>query len=169
MNGIIKVLVVDDEANIRASLKEMLTRDGHQVVTVDSGEAALALISGTTQAFDVVLIDLKMKGIGGIKVLKALRQQSPDTVAIVLTAHASLGTAVEAVRHGAHDYLFKPCKPTELRESIRRGSQNRPCGQPPYVCNICFPIPHTVINNHAGTRHLKRIHDNICSCINSDT
>jgi DNA-binding response OmpR family regulator len=125
MNGTVKILIVDDEANIRASLREMLTRDGHQVVTVDSGEAALALISGTAQAFDVVLIDLKMKGIGGIEVLKALRQQSPDTVAIVLTAHASLETAVEAVRHGAHDYLFKPCKPAELRDSIRRGIVNQ--------------------------------------------
>jgi DNA-binding response OmpR family regulator len=125
MNGVIRILIVDDEANIRASLKEMLTRDGHQVVTVDSGEAALELISGTTQAFDVALIDLKMKGVGGIEVLKALRQQSPDTVAIVLTAHASLETAVEAVRHGAHDYLFKPCKPAELRESIRRGIVNQ--------------------------------------------
>jgi DNA-binding response OmpR family regulator len=125
MNGVVKILIVDDEANIRASLKEMLTRDGHRVVTVDSGEAALELISGTTQAFDVALIDLKMRGIGGIEVLKALRQQSPDTVAIVLTAHASLETAVEAVRHGAHDYLFKPCKPAELRESIRRGIVNQ--------------------------------------------
>ena len=118
-----KILVVDDEVNIRASLKEMLTRDGHQVVTAESGEAALALLS--THEFDLALIDLKLTGIGGIEVLTALRQQSPDTVAIVLTAHASLETAVEALRKGAHDYLFKPCKPAELRESIRQGLFNR--------------------------------------------
>lgn len=116
-----KILVVDDEANIRASLREILTRDGYKVVDVDCGEAALELISEATERFDVALIDLKMGGVGGIEVLRALRQTSPDTVAIVLTAHASLETAVEALRQGAHDYLFKPCKPAELRESIRRG------------------------------------------------
>jgi len=118
-----KILVVDDEVNIRTSLKEMLARDGHQVVTAESGEAALALLS--THEFDLALIDLKLTGIGGIEVLTALRQRSPDTVAIVLTAHASLETAVEALRKGAHDYLFKPCKPTELRESIHRGLCDR--------------------------------------------
>jgi DNA-binding response OmpR family regulator len=121
----VKILIVDDEANIRASLKEMLTQDGYQVVTADCGEAALELISETTERFDVALIDLKMRGVGGIEVLRALRQTSPDTVTIVLTAHASLETAVEALRQGAHDYLFKPCKPAELRESIRRGILNQ--------------------------------------------
>ncbi len=120
-----KILIVDDEANIRASLEEMLARDGHQVIAVESGEAALELISRATQEFDLALIDLKMKGVGGIEVLTALRQQLPDTVAIVLTAHASLETAVEALRQGAHDYLFKPCKPAELRESIRKGLLSR--------------------------------------------
>jgi DNA-binding response OmpR family regulator len=120
-----KILVVDDEANIRASLEEMLTRDGYQVMAVESGEAAVEIVSQATQKFDLALIDLKLTGIGGMEVLAALRQQSPDTVAIVLTAHASLETAVEALRQGAHDYLFKPCKPAELRESIHRGLLNR--------------------------------------------
>lgn len=114
-----RILVVDDEANIRASLQEILTRDGHHVVAAESGEDAVALLDA--QEFDLALIDLKLTGIGGIEVLTALRRRSPRTVAIVLTAHASLETAVEALRQGAHDYLFKPCKPTELRESIRRG------------------------------------------------
>ncbi|MEE8392525.1 MAG: response regulator transcription factor [Anaerolineae bacterium] len=118
-----RILVVDDEVNIRTSLKEMLERDGHHVVTAESGEAALALFS--THEFDLALIDLRLTGIGGIEVLTALRQQSPNTVAIVLTAHASLETAVEALRKGAHDYLFKPCKPAELRESIRKGLADR--------------------------------------------
>ncbi|HET90929.1 MAG TPA: response regulator transcription factor [Chloroflexi bacterium] len=118
-----KILIIDDEANIRASLKEMLIRDDHEVVTTESGEAALKLLE--TDTFDLALIDLKLGGIGGIEVLKALRERSPDTIAIVLTAHASLETAVEALRRGAHDYLFKPCKPTELRESIQRGLLNR--------------------------------------------
>jgi DNA-binding response OmpR family regulator len=123
MSQVANILVVDDEANIRASLAEMLARDGHKVVTAESGEAALDLV--VAQAFDLALVDLRLGGIGGIEVLTALRQQSPDTVAIVLTAHASLETAVEALRQGAHDYLFKPCKPAELRESISRGLLDR--------------------------------------------
>lgn len=118
-----RILVVDDEEHIRASMKELLTRDGYEVFVAESGEAALELID--THSFDLALIDLKLGGIGGIEVLTALRQKSPQTVAIVLTAYASLETAVAALRQGAHDYLFKPCKPAELRESIRRGLLGR--------------------------------------------
>jgi len=121
-----KVLVVDDEASVRFFLKEVLTNDGHQVVAVENGEAALDLIAA--QEFDLALIDLKMKGVGGIEVLQTLRQQSPETAAIVLTAHASLETAIEALRQGAHDYLFKPCKTVKLRESVRTGLLKRQRG-----------------------------------------
>jgi DNA-binding response OmpR family regulator len=114
-----RILVVDDEAGVRFFLEEILTRDGHQVMAVDSGEAALECIK--TQDFDLALIDLKMRGIGGMEVLIRLRRRSPETAVIVLTAHASLDTAVQALREGAHDYLFKPCKTVELRESVRTG------------------------------------------------
>ncbi|MEW5958658.1 MAG: response regulator transcription factor [Chloroflexota bacterium] len=117
------ILVVEDEANIRASVENILIDDGHQVVAVGSGEEALARIS--TETFDLALLDLKLPGIGGIEVLTSLRQQSPETAVIILTAHASLDTAVEALRLGAIDYLFKPCIPVELGESIRRGLLSR--------------------------------------------
>jgi len=118
-----KILIVDDDPGVLFSLKAVLARDGHQVMAVESGEAALETIAG--QEFDLALVDLKMKGIGGMEVLAALRQQWPDTVAIVLTAHASLETAVDALRRGAHDYLFKPCKVVEIRESVRTGLLKR--------------------------------------------
>jgi DNA-binding response OmpR family regulator len=113
------ILVVDDEEGIRYFLERFLTREGYQVVTVSSGEAALAQLTSTE--FDVVLLDLKMKGIGGLEVLAELRQRWPATSVIILTAHGSLESAVEALRRGAHDYLFKPCKTLDLRESIRGG------------------------------------------------
>lgn len=118
-----KTLVVDDHEGTRFFLEEMLVRDGHQVVAVESGEAALELIA--VQEFDLALIDLRLTGIGGMEVLAALRQQSPDTAVIVLTAHGSLATAVEALRQGAHDYLFKPVNVVELRESVRTGLLKR--------------------------------------------
>ena len=103
-----KILVVDDEASIRFFLREVLERDGHIVTPVDSGEAALQYAQA--ENFDLALIDLRLPGMDGMQVLKTLRQTSPNTAIIVLTAHASLETAVEALRQGAHDYLFKPCK-----------------------------------------------------------
>ncbi len=114
-----KILVVDDHEGTRFFLHEMLTRDGHEVVAVESGEAALHQIAATE--FDLALIDLKLGGISGMQVLASLCERSPDTAAIMLTAHGSLETAVEALRQGAHDYLFKPTKLVELRESVRTG------------------------------------------------
>lgn len=117
------ILVVDDEASIRYVLTETLTDAGYEVVAVDSGEAALEEIADRT--FDLALVDLKLPGMSGIEVLSALRQRSEDTTVIVLTAHASLETAVAALRQGAHDYLFKPCEPEKLRESVRAGLRKR--------------------------------------------
>jgi DNA-binding response OmpR family regulator len=118
-----KILIVDDEESIRFFLKELLERDGYAVVAVDSGELALKYIG--REEFDLALIDLKMRGISGTDVLKVLHAQAPDTVVIMLTGHGSLESAVEALRQGAHDYLFKPCKTIELRESIRVGLLSR--------------------------------------------
>lgn len=114
-----KILIVDDEPGIRFFLQELLERDGHEVIALESGEAALERI--TSEAFALALVDLKLEDMSGIDLLAILNQRSPDTVVIVLTAHASLETAVEALRQGAHNYLFKPCKTVELRESIRTG------------------------------------------------
>lgn len=112
-----KILIVDDEDALRTSLEDLLVRDGYEVVAVESGEAALVQIAA--QRFDLALLDLRLKGVGGMEVLAALRQQSLDTAVIVLTAHGSMDTAINALRHGAHDYLLKPCDTASLRESIR--------------------------------------------------
>ncbi len=118
-----KILVVDDEATIRFALEETLSKDGYRVTTAADGQAAVERIGQET--FDLALIDLKLPGIDGMGVLRALNESAPETVVIVLTAHASLETAVEALRQGAHDYLFKPCRTVQLRESIRRGLLKR--------------------------------------------
>ncbi len=123
MNITTTILIVDDEPALRFALQEVLTHDGHQVVAVESGAAALERVAH--EEFDLALIDLKMKGLGGMEVLASLRRQAPDTAVIVLTAHGSLETAVEALRQGAHDYLFKPCKTVEIRESVRMGLLKR--------------------------------------------
>lgn len=118
-----RILIVDDEENIRFFLQETLENDGHQVTSVENGEVALKCLQ--SEDFDLALVDLNLPGMGGLQVLSTLRQASPDMIVIILTAHASLETAVEALRQGAHDYLFKPCKTLELRESVRTGLQKR--------------------------------------------
>ena len=123
MNAGVRILVVDDEPGIRFFLEELLLNDGHRVVTVSSGKAAVDRF--THDEFDLVLLDLRLQDMGGLEVMTSLRQRWPDTVVIVLTGHATLETAVEALRQGAHDYLFKPCSTVELRESIRRGLLKR--------------------------------------------
>ena len=117
------ILVVDDEEAIRFSLTELLARDGHSVVAVESGERALACIA--SRPFELILLDLRMRGLSGLDVLNRLRAQANDTAVIVLTAHGSMDTAIEALRHGAHDYLLKPCDATSLRESVRTALQRR--------------------------------------------
>ena len=123
-----KILVVDDDDSIRLSLEELLDRDGYQVRAVASGEQALVQIAD--EQFDLVLLDLMMRGIGGMEVLAALREQALDTAVIVLTAHGSMETAINALRQGAHDYLLKPTDAASLRESVRtallkRGREQR--------------------------------------------
>jgi DNA-binding response OmpR family regulator len=116
-SGEARILVVDDQPGIRFFLEEVLRGEGYQVVTAESGEAALEWIAD--QTFDLAVIDLVMKEVSGIEVLTALKRDTPSTAAIVLTAHGSLETAVEALRQGAHDYLLKPCKTSLLRQSVR--------------------------------------------------
>lgn len=118
-----KILIVDDELAIRLTLAEMLSNDGYQVTTAENGQAALEIIS--QDLFDLALIDINLGDMKGTDVLSAMREQSLDTVVIILTAHASLNTAIEALRQGAEDYLFKPCQADELREVIKKGLLKR--------------------------------------------
>lgn len=113
------VLVVDDEGAIRYSVTKTLERVGYQVVTASSGEEALEILAA--QNFDLVLTDIRMPGISGVDLLARIKEQSPDGVVILMTGYASLGTAVESLRLGAHDYLIKPSTSEDIRDSVKRG------------------------------------------------
>lgn len=113
-----RILVVDDDQAILYVLKETLYRDGYQVEVVDCGEQAMKLVD--EQPFELALVDLKLKGMNGLELISFIRQKMPEIAIIVFTAHASLESAVEALRLGAVDYLLKPCKTEDLRTSIRR-------------------------------------------------
>ncbi|HET6316469.1 MAG TPA: hybrid sensor histidine kinase/response regulator [Chloroflexota bacterium] len=114
-----RVLVVDDEEPVLASIQGILELENYHVVGTTSGRRAVTLAA--QQFFDVVLTDLRLDDLDGLRILRELRRQSPDSVPIVLTGYASLDSAMKALREGAYDYLVKPCDVLELRTTIARG------------------------------------------------
>jgi DNA-binding response OmpR family regulator len=113
------VLVVDDEGAIRYSVSKTLQRIGYEVDEAASGEDALSMVK--KREYDVVLTDIKMPGITGVDLLRKIKEASPDAIVILMTGFASLGTAVESLRLGAHDYLIKPSSSQDIRASVSRG------------------------------------------------
>ena len=113
------VLVVDDEGANRYSVSKTLQRVGYMVSEAASGEEALENIQKTL--FDVVLTDIRMPGIDGVELLRRIKDEAPDAIVILMTGYATLGTAVEALRLGAHDYLIKPSSSQDIRQSVGRG------------------------------------------------
>jgi DNA-binding NtrC family response regulator len=114
-----RVLVVEDEAAIRLALGGLLRREGYEVEQADSGEAALARLRG--DAFDLVLTDLALgAGASGLDVLRAVKQDRPETPVVLITAHGSEKIAVEAMKAGAEDYVPKPFDNDEIRLTLRR-------------------------------------------------
>jgi DNA-binding NtrC family response regulator len=101
-----RILVVDDEINIRGALVTLLEKKRYQVRGAGTGEEALEQLE--TAAADLVLTDLKMPGMGGMEFLRRLKQKWPDIEVLVMTAYGSIDTAIEAMRCGAYDYLTKP-------------------------------------------------------------
>jgi two-component system alkaline phosphatase synthesis response regulator PhoP len=113
------ILVVDDEGAIRYSISKTLQRVGYQVHTAASGEEALEMMRH--QEYDVVLTDIRMPGLSGVELLAQIKEEAPDAVVILLTGYASLETAIESLRLGAHDYLVKPSSSQDIRNSVAQG------------------------------------------------
>jgi len=118
MTNLVRTLVVDDEERIRLFLKETLQRDRHVVTTAANGEEALACLQETS--FDLAILDLMLGGrIDGQRVLEAIRWRWPAMVVIMMTAHGTLDSAVEAIQEGVDGYLLKPVETTEVRQAVK--------------------------------------------------
>jgi len=111
-----RILVVDDELSMREVLDITLGREGYDVTLADGGEAALRALDEMT--FDLVVTDLRMRGVDGLGVLRAVKERAPGTAVVMLTAFASTDSAVEAMKLGAYDYVTKPFKLDELQLTI---------------------------------------------------
>ncbi len=117
------VLIVDDDNGMRAILTQILTREECDTVSAISAEDALRKLA--VLSFEVVITDLRLPGLDGVYLLREIQRRWPDTITIVLTANPTLDTAVAALRAGAHDYLSKPCPPSEIRRSVQEGLAKR--------------------------------------------
>jgi two-component system response regulator PilR (NtrC family) len=117
------ILIAEDEEAVRDSLAAVLREEGYNVVDVADGGAAMAALN--TGEFDVVLSDLRMPGAGGLSVLQHAREVAPQTLVLLMTAHATVETAVDALRGGAQDYLLKPIIFDEVLHKIRLLMEHR--------------------------------------------
>lgn len=111
------VLIVDDEPIVRESIRDWLKDAGYEVATAESGEEAMKMLE--TQDFGVIVLDVRLPGKTGIRVLKEIKAVKPSIKAIVITAYPSVELATEAMKLGAVDYLIKPIAPDELEKLVR--------------------------------------------------
>ena len=114
-----KILVVDDEQGIRTMLKAVLTREGYDVSEADDGVSAVKAVEN--QAFDLILMDIRMSDMDGIEAMAEIIKISPSIPVMMMTAHASVKTAVDALKSGAYDYLTKPLDIDELKILVEKG------------------------------------------------
>lgn len=116
-----RVLVVDDEENIRLVLRTLLKRNGYEVETAAGGEEALVLVE--TFGPDVVITDVKMPRMGGMDLLSTLKAKGNDATVIVMSAYGNIDQAIDAIKAGAYDYIQKPFKPDEIVLALRKAEE----------------------------------------------
>jgi len=117
----ISILIVDDEASVRDSLYSWFIEDGYTVECAENAKKALSIIE--TKSFDIVLADVKMPGMDGLEMQRRIKTLNKDTIVIIMTAFASVDTAVRALKDGAFDYITKPFDPDDLSHLIRNATK----------------------------------------------
>src|SRR3974390_2918980 len=113
-----RILVVEDDESLRRATKAQLEHFGYQTFAAADVGQALEILN--KQLVELVLTDLNLPGQSGLDLLKKIRVDYPATVVVLVTAYGSIETAVEAMRHGAYDYLTKPVRPDDLRAVVKR-------------------------------------------------
>lgn len=112
-----RILIIEDEETLRESLERVLSKEGYDVTGVESAETALDLLEGNP--YDLVLTDVILPGKSGIELLKKVKEIYPEQIVVIMTAFASLETAVESLRAGAYDYIIKPVMHEEIKQVVK--------------------------------------------------
>jgi len=118
MSKMPRILVVDDEEAMRESLNDWLKEDGYEVGLAAGGQEAIDMVRD--EPWEIILLDLKMPGMNGLETLKHLKEVRPDAEILMMTAYATVDTAVQAMKEGAFDYLVKPFDPDEVEILIKK-------------------------------------------------
>jgi len=118
-----KILIVDDEKGLRVGTQRLLESEGYEVTAVENGTEGI--LKGTSEEFDLAVIDLKMPDIDGLEVLSKIKKDRPNTVCFIATAYASYDTAIDSTRLGAYGYIPKPFTPDELLYNLEKGYKQR--------------------------------------------
>jgi DNA-binding NtrC family response regulator len=118
-----RLLIVEDEETLRESLKRVFQREGYQVVAVGNAETARELFE--EESYDLIVTDIILPGITGIELLKRVKEVHPEQIVIIITAYASLETAVETLRAGAYDYIVKPIIHEEIKQIVKNALRQR--------------------------------------------
>ncbi|MGE5236224.1 MAG: sigma-54-dependent transcriptional regulator [Acidobacteriota bacterium] len=121
MTSAVRILIVDDEQHVRNSLAAWFREDGYQVGVAASGREALATLA--REGADILLVDIKMPGMDGLELHRKVRELAPDATVIMMTAFASVETAVEALKDGAYDYIVKPFDPEDVSRLVRKAAE----------------------------------------------
>jgi DNA-binding NtrC family response regulator len=119
----IRILIVDDEAIVRESLGNWLREEGYVVDVAGSGKETLQKLAESS--YDIFLIDIKMPGMDGLQLQRRIREIAPEASIIIMTAYASVETAVEAMKQGAYDYIVKPFDPDQLEHILRNAVERK--------------------------------------------
>ncbi len=117
----VSILIVDDEESVRDSLYNWFIEDGYRVECAENAKRALSMLESDN--FDIILADIKMPGMDGLEMLRRIKLLKTDSIVIVITAFATVDTAVQALKDGAYDYITKPFDPDDLSHLIRNASK----------------------------------------------
>lgn len=117
------ILIVDDEQVVRESLTHWFEEDNYNVCSAESGEVALKKFE--SNKFDLILLDMKMPGMSGLELLVKIKENDPDVIVILITAFASVSSAIKALKDGAYDYITKPIDPDELSHIVEKALEQK--------------------------------------------
>ncbi len=158
-----KVLIVDDESEMRVALETTLKREGYETRTAEDGMEALKFFANNH--FDVVVSDVKMPHLNGVDLLRAIKQKSPKTNVIMMTAYGDIDNAVEAMRTGAYDYLLKPFSADILISTIKRAfveSFTQPVASQSVVqAQVKSPLARKIVTQNEEMKSLLKLVENV--------
>jgi DNA-binding NtrC family response regulator len=154
-NQTARILIVDDEAVVRESLGDWFREEGYDVETADSAKTALEKLARAN--WDIFLLDIRMPGIDGLELQRKLKEAQPEATVIIMTAYASVESAVEAMKQGAYDYIIKPFNPDDLEHIVQKATEHKQLVSENQKLRTKIDelnLAHEIVGTSAATRRL---------------